>query len=1261
MSSSSPASQFGPNEWLVEEMYDQFLADPSSVDAAWHEFFADFTPAQSAKAAQPGTADQGKQASPNGQSATPAAETAPKGPSSQDAKPAQTRPAPAPKDRAPEKAAPKQAAPAPASGTAPQRKPSAPEASHSSAAAGRTAPPKTPSEPERTPLRGAAAAIAKNMDASLSVPTATSVRAVPAKLMADNRIVINNHLKRTRGGKISYTHLIGYAMIRALREFPNINRHYALVDGKANAVTPEHVNLGLAIDMKGKDGQRTLVVASIKNCENMTFLQFWQAYEDMVRKARNNKLTADDFAGTTISLTNPGGIGTNHSVPRLQAGQGAIIGVGAMQYPAHFEGTSERTLVQLGVSKIMTLTSTYDHRIIQGAESGEFLKHIHELLLGGEGFYDDIFTSLRLPYEPVRWVEDIPEGEIDKTARVLELIDAYRMRGHLMADTDPLNYRQRRHEDLDILSHGLTLWDLDREFAVGGFAGKERMKLRDVLGVLRDSYCRTVGVEYTHILDPDERRWIQERVEVPHEKPEPSVQKYVLSKLNAAEAFETFLQTKYVGQKRFSLEGGETVIPLLDTVLDKAAEHELDEVVIGMPHRGRLNVLANIVGKPISQIFQEFEGNLDPGQAHGSGDVKYHLGAEGKYFRMFGDGETRVSLTANPSHLETVDPVLEGIVRAKQDLLDKGDRDSGGFTVLPVLLHGDAAFAGQGVVAETLNLALLRGYRTGGTVHVVINNQVGFTTAPEHARSSQYATDVAKMIGAPIIHVNGDDPEAAYWVASLAVEYRQAFNKDVVIDMICYRRRGHNEGDDPSMTQPAMYDIIDAKRSVRKTYTEALIGRGDISMEEAEAALRDFSSQLEHVFNEVRELEKHPIAPSPSVEQRQQVPAQLPTAVPREVIERIGDAFLHLPEDFAPHPRVKPVLERRHKMSREGGVDWAFGELLAFGSLAVEGRLVRLSGQDSRRGTFTQRHSVLIDRRSGEEHSPLQHLSEDQARVMIYDSALSEYAAVGFEYGYSVANSEALVMWEAQFGDFVNGAQTVIDEYISSGEAKWGQLSDVVLLLPHGHEGQGPDHTSGRIERFLALCAEHSMTVAVPSTPANYFHLLRRHALDGVNRPLIVFTPKSMLRNKAATSAVEDFTGDSKFLSVIGDSTVEPGKVRKVLLTSGKLYWELVAERAKREADDVAVVRVEQYYPLPKKKLIDEMQRYTGASEVVWVQEEPENQGAWPFFGLNLPRKLSEAFSNLQVVARRPMAAPSAGSSKVHEVEQKALIAKAFE
>jgi 2-oxoglutarate decarboxylase len=1222
-------------------MYDQFLADPSSVDAAWHDFFADFKPTQAVQTkpevavqTKPEVASEQVASASNGQAPAPA------------------RPSTAAKQAPAEPAAAK-----PNNGSARDSK-TAPKMAPKTASAPKVQPVvKETSAPESKQLRGAAAAIAKNMDASLSVPTATSVRAVPAKLMADNRIVINNHLKRTRGGKISFTHIIGYAMVRALQQFPNMNRHYQLIDGKPFAVTPEHVNFGLAIDMKGKEGARTLVVASIKNTENMTFLQFWQAYEDIVKKARNNKLTADDFASTTISLTNPGGIGTNHSVPRLQAGQGTIIGVGAMQYPAAFEGTSEKTLIDLAVSKIMTLTSTYDHRIIQGAESGEFLKRIHELLLGEDGFYD-IFTSLRLPYEPIRWVADIPEGAVDKTARVIELIDAYRMRGHLMADTDPLNYRQRRHEDLDVLSHGLTLWDLDREFPVGGFAGQERMALRDILGVLRNSYCRTVGIEYTHILDPDERRWIQDRVENPHEKPDTALQKYILSKLNAAEAFETFLQTKYVGQKRFSLEGGETAIPLLDTVLDKAAEYELDEVVVGMPHRGRLNVLANIVGKPISQIFREFEGNLDPGQAHGSGDVKYHLGAEGKYFRMFGDGETKVTLTANPSHLETVDPVLEGIVRAKQDLLDKG---GAGFTVLPVLMHGDAAFAGQGVVAETLNLALLRGYRTGGTVHLVINNQVGFTTAPEHSRSSQYATDVAKMIAAPVFHVNGDDPEAAHWVAKLAVDYRQAFNKDVVIDMVCYRRRGHNEGDDPSMTQPAMYDIIDTKRSVRKTYTEALIGRGDISVDEAEAALRDFSSQLEHVFNEVRELEKHPAKASPSVEEEQQVPAKVPTAVSREVVERIGDSFVDLPEGFSPHPRVKPVLERRHKMSREGGIDWAFGELLAFGSLAIEGRLVRLSGQDSRRGTFTQRHSVLIDRKTGQEYSPLQNLADEQGRVMIYDSALSEYAAVGFEYGYSVANSDALVMWEAQFGDFVNGAQTIIDEYISSGEAKWGQWSDVVLLLPHGHEGQGPDHTSGRIERFLQLCAEGSMTVAVPSTPANYFHLLRRHALDGVNRPLVVFTPKSMLRNKAATSAVEDFTDQTKFMSVIDDADVDPATVRKVLLTSGKLYWELVAERARREANDVAIVRIEQYYPLPKRKLVAAVERFSAATEVVWVQEEPENQGAWPFFGLNLPRKVPDLLGRLQVSARRPMAAPSVGSSKVHEVEQKALIAKAFE
>ena len=589
----------------------------------------------------------------------------------------------------------------------------------------------------------------------------------------------------------------------------------------------------------------------------MDFAGFWAAYEDVIRRARQNKLTMEDFSGTTISLTNPGTIGTNHSVPRLTAGQGAIIGVGAMEYPAEFQGMNPDALTEMAVSKIITLTSTYDHRIIQGAESGDFLRRLHALLLGEDGFYDKVFRSLRIPYEPVRWMPDVRitrEGQIDKEARVIEVIESYRRNGHLMADTDPLEFKVRTHPDLDILEHGLTLWDLDRKFPVGGFAGERLMPLRDILGVLRNSYCRTVGVEYMHITDPEEREWLQQRVEVKHEQPDREKQKHVLGRLNAAEAFETFLQTKYVGQKRFSLEGGESVIPILDEVLIAGTDHGLDEVAIGMAHRGRLNVLANVLGKSYQKIFGEFEGNIDPGSVQGSGDVKYHLGATGTFRNPFQpDAEIAVSLASNPSHLETVNPVLEGIVRAKQDMIDKGEQ---GFTVLPVLLHGDSAFAGQGVVAETLNLSQLRGYRTGGTVHVVINNQVGFTTSPAAARSSLYSTDVARMIGAPVFHVNGDDPEACVRVARLAVEYRQAFKKDVVIDLVCYRRRGHNEGDDPSMTQPLMYDIIDRKRSVRKLYTEALVGRGDITLAEAEEALKDYRGQLERAFAETHDAQE---------------------------------------------------------------------------------------------------------------------------------------------------------------------------------------------------------------------------------------------------------------------------------------------------------------------------------------------------------------------------------------------------------------------
>ncbi|HZK36040.1 MAG TPA: multifunctional oxoglutarate decarboxylase/oxoglutarate dehydrogenase thiamine pyrophosphate-binding subunit/dihydrolipoyllysine-residue succinyltransferase subunit, partial [Aeromicrobium sp.] len=684
------------------------------------------------------------------------------------------------------------------------------------------------------------------------VPTATSVRSVPVKLLFDQRVVINNHLARARGGKVSFTHLIGYAIVKALKTMPQMNISFDVVDGKPTVLKPTHINFGLAIDLPKSDGTRQLLVPSIKATEAMNFAEFWSAYEQIVSKARDGKLEVSDFQGTTISLTNPGTIGTNHSVPRLMKGQGAIIGVGAMGYPPEFQGASEHTIATMAISKMMTLTSTYDHRVIQGAQSGEFLKQIHGLLLGEEGFYDEIFQALRIPYQPIRWAQDIAvshDDEVHKQARVLELIHAFRVRGHLMADTNPLVYKQRSHPDLDTASHDLTLWDLDREFATGSFGGNRRfMKLREILGLLRDSYGRTVGLEYMHISDPDERGWFQKRIEQPHTKPPREEQLRILQKLNQAEAFETFLQTKFVGQKRFSLEGSETTVPLLDEICEAAAADNLDEVCIGMAHRGRLNVLVNIAGKSPGQVFSEFEGNVDPRTVQGGGDVKYHLGVEGEFSASNGV-KIKVSVAANPSHLETVDPVLEGITRAKQDRLNQGEA----FPVLPVLVHGDAAFAGQGVVAETLNLSQLRGYRTGGTIHLVVNNQVGFTTAPSGARSSEYCTDVARMIQAPVFHVNGDDPEACIRVAQLAYDYRRAFNKDIVIDLVCYRRRGHNEGDDPSFTQPIMYDTIAKKRSVRKLYTEALVGRGDITLEEAESALADYQSQLEKVFTEVKE------------------------------------------------------------------------------------------------------------------------------------------------------------------------------------------------------------------------------------------------------------------------------------------------------------------------------------------------------------------------------------------------------------------------
>jgi 2-oxoglutarate dehydrogenase E1 component len=1197
-----PPDQFGPNDWLVDELYQQFLVDRTSVDPAWWDFFEGFTPTEVVGQAVPEPVTE--------QIATPAPQTV----------------------------------------AQPVAQPVAQSVVH----------PKAPTDVER--LKGPAARVVVNMEESLTVPTATSVRSIPVKLLFDNRTVINNHLARGRGGKVSFTHLIGYAVVQAIKSQPAMNFSFAEVDGKPGISRNSNINFGLAIDLAKPDGSRQLLVPNIKGAQDMDFASFMAHYEDIVRRARNNKLVVEDFTETTVSLTNPGTIGTNHSVPRLVVGQGCIVGVGSMEYPAEWQGASEESIVRNAVSKILTLTSTYDHRIIQGAQSGEFLKKIHALLLGEDDFYENIFRDLRIPYQPIQWAQDISashESDLDKNVRVQEVIHAFRVRGHLMADTDPLEYHQRMHPDLDVLSHGLTLWDLDREFVTGGFGGKPLMKLRQILGVLRDSYTRTVGIEYMHIQDPEQRKWIQDRVENPHVKPDPADQIRILRKLNEAEAFESFLQTKYVGQKRFSLEGSESLIPLLDEILTASADSEILEVAIGMPHRGRLNVLANIAGKSFGQIFKEFEGEFAENSVQGSGDVKYHLGTTGSFVSADGN-YTSVYLAANPSHLEAVDPVLEGIVRAKQDLLPPERRHD----ILPVLMHGDAAFAGQGVVAETLQLSQLQGYRTGGTVHIIVNNQVGFTTSPKYSRSSVYATDVARMVQAPIFHVNGDDPEAVIFVANLAFEFRQAFKKDVIIDLVSYRRRGHNEADDPSLTQPLMYSIIDEKRSVRKHYTESLIGRGDITVEEAEEVLKHFQVELERVFQETRTPEvadefsqraKDIIETGQLNLVLQSPSSDVDTSITPDQIAEIIESQLTLPEGFNVHPRLSPQLQRRAQMVKDDTIDWGMAEAMAVGSLLMEGRTVRLAGQDSRRGTFGHRHMVIVDKETGWQYKPLKKCYRDGGKLYVYDSSLSEFAALGFEYGYSVARPDALVMWEAQFGDFVNGAQTIIDEFISSGEQKWGQRSSVTLLLPHGQEGQGPDHSSGRVERFLQLCAQDNMTVAMPSTPASYFHLLRWQVLGQLSRPLICFTPKSLLRSKYSVSRSQDFT-EGVFRPFLPDTKITAPTTKRVLMCSGKVYFDLLAYREEHGITDTAIVRLERLYPLPAISLPAMSAQYPDA-EIRWVQEEPANQGAWSFIALNVPQLINRVVT---CTSREASSAPAVGTHQRHEIDQRALIEAAF-
>ncbi|MFT5143399.1 MAG: 2-oxoglutarate decarboxylase [Rhodothermales bacterium] len=1214
-------SNLGFNTGYIEDLYRQYLEEPDSVSESWRDFFAGYDPGVEFVA-------------PETVAASPAAAVL--------------------------------VAPTPAATAIPSGDGAAPPDDGTTVSV----------------IRGPSARIVENMEASLLVPTATSVRSIPVKLLAENRTLINAHQRDVGGNKVSYTHLIAHAIVLGIAQFPNMNTAFRKTNGTLEHVSPGAVNLGLAIDVE-KRGKRTLMVPNIKGADTLTFREFLGRYNDLVRRARDNKIDVADFAGTSATLTNPGMIGTGLSVPRLMEGQGLIVGVGSIGYPTEYHAFPPDVIARTGISQVMTITSTYDHRVIQGAESGAFLKFVGELLVGHHGFYEGVFASLEIPYQPyVLATDSTPQvgghesdgmDMVRKQARVLQLIRAYRVRGHLQADVNPLGYNWEYHPELDPKEYGLTIWDLDRKFVTGDLAGSDVLPLREILDILRQTYTRKVGIEFMHISDPGEKRWLVERLE-PVRGVEPiseSAKLRMLDKLNAAEVFENFLHTKYIGHKRFSLEGSETVIPMLDMILSDAANQEVLEVVIGMAHRGRLNVLANILNKPYQVIFSEFEGNIDLNTTQGSGDVKYHLGARGVHTASSGN-TVKVTLASNPSHLEAVNPVVEGMARAKQESIrdsrPEQERRDYHDTVIPILIHGDAAFAGQGVVSETLNLSQLPGYETGGTVHLVINNQIGFTTGPESARSSTYATDIARMIQAPIFHVNGDDPEACVRVSRLALDFRQVFNKDVVIDLLCYRVRGHNEGDEPSYTQPLLYKKIEQKRSVRKLYTELLLRRGDMTPEQAEQLFEDFRNRLQEAFSITKEVadEVVPRPDNPLARPDKEGVVYVETGASQENIDEVIAALTRFPEGFNVHRKLLSQFKRREThYTADRKVDWGLAEALAFGTLLVEGTRVRLSGQDSRRGTFSHRHAVVYDQETSDEFIPLNHVSPNQGRLYIYDSLLSEYAVTGFEYGYSVASPDALVIWEAQFGDFANGAQIIFDQFLAAAGEKWGQASSLVLLLPHGYEGQGPEHSSARLERFLQLCAEGNMSVCNISTPANVFHAFRRQIHGEIKRPLVIMSPKSLLRHPLAVSDPSEFT-DGRFQEVIPASVEDDSAVQRIVFCSGKVYYDALRklEEEPSIAGTVALVRVEQLYPLDKKAIAAELKRFSPSASVVWLQEESANMGAWEHLRYRIDDILSDVRGDMAqrvTYAGRPASAsPATGSGNIHQYEQDAIVALAL-
>jgi len=1130
-------------------------------------------------------------------------------------------------------------------------------------------------------IKGPAAKLVANMNESLTVPTATTFRVLAVAALEDKRRGLNQALQASgKPGKISFTHLIAFALVQATKQHPVMGHTLILQDGSPYRFAPEGIALGLAVDVQRKDGGRGLVVPVIKRADTMDFAAFHAAYEVLVEKARSNRLMPDDFAGATMTLTNPGGLGTVASVPRLMAGQGSIVAVGAIGYPAEFSAVPEERLRDFGISKVMTVTSTYDHRVIQGAESGAFLATVDHLLQGDQGFFDLIAESLGLGeagYQLARPTRATQPGQeaagpvapemLYHVAAAMALVKAFRMHGHLAAHLDPLGTPPIGDPALNPGPLGLTpevmaaIPSKVLRIAVPG------RTLAESLPYLQATYCGTMAYEIEHISTHEERVWLREKIEsgAYRKSMTPDEQRRLLQRLTQVETLEKFLHKAYLGQKRFSIEGVDMLVPMLDLTIERAAESGARDVVIGMAHRGRLNVLAHTIGRPYETIFAEFEGgrHVEAGQLTpegGTGDVKYHHGAEGAY-RTGKDKSITITLSPNPSHLEFVAPVVDGRARAKQTQRRGRDAHHDPTAALPVTIHGDAAFAGQGVVAETLNLGALKGYRTGGTLHIITNNQVGFTTDMEDARSTRYASDLAKGFDIPIIHVNGDDAEACLSAVRLSMAYRDKFHQDVLIDLVGYRRHGHNEGDEPAYTQPVMYERIKALPTTRERYARQLVEAGVLTQEEADRQAADAYQRLV----DIQQGFKASMSRGTPNEQPHKLAGpglEVDTALAPEFLVALNEQLLSWPDGFTVHPKLRRQLERRRAaLGPDGGIDWAHAESLALASLLTEGVPVRLTGQDTERGTFSQRHLVLHDAVTGERLAPIQRLPGALAPLELHNSPLSELATMGFEYGYSAAAPEALVLWEAQFGDFINGAQVIVDQFLSAGLSKWGLTTRLTLLLPHGYEGQGPEHSSARLERFLQLAAEGNIRVANPTTPAQYFHLLRRQARRTRQRPLVVMTPKSLLRLPQAASRLEDLS-EGRWHPVLDDAPAAPRapEITRVVLCTGKIYYDLLAEADKLEAGRPAIVRLEQLYSFPWTEARAMLARYPRMEELVWVQEEPRNMGAWSYLAPKL-EELAPAGVAVKYSGRPERASPAEGYPAAHAAEQGRIIREALQ